>query len=62
MSVLANHGITLRGIAFDTMLGSYVLNAGGGSPRYGQAWPNVTSGTRRSTSRTSPAKARSSSP
>ncbi|MCB1791771.1 MAG: DNA polymerase I [Gammaproteobacteria bacterium] len=30
MSVLANHGITLRGIAFDTMLESYVLNAGGG--------------------------------
>jgi DNA polymerase-1 len=30
MSVLANHGITLRGVAFDTMLESYVLNAGGG--------------------------------
>jgi DNA polymerase I len=30
MSVLANHGITLRGIAFDTMLESYVLNAGVG--------------------------------
>jgi DNA polymerase-1 len=30
MSVLANHGITLRGIAYDTMLESYVLNAGGG--------------------------------
>jgi len=30
MSVLANHGITLRGIAFDTMLESYVLNAGAG--------------------------------
>jgi DNA polymerase-1 len=30
MSVLANHGIALRGIAFDTMLESYVLNAGGG--------------------------------
>ncbi|MCG6965309.1 MAG: DNA polymerase I [Chromatiaceae bacterium] len=30
MSVLANHGISLRGIAFDTMLESYVLNAGGG--------------------------------
>jgi len=29
-SVLANHGITLSGIAFDTMLESYVLNAGGG--------------------------------
>jgi len=29
-SVLANHGITLRGIAYDTMLESYVLNAGGG--------------------------------
>jgi DNA polymerase-1 len=29
-SVLANHGITLRGIAFDTMLESYVLNAGAG--------------------------------
>ena len=28
MSVLANHGIALRGIAFDTMLESYVLNAG----------------------------------
>jgi DNA polymerase-1 len=28
MSVLANHGITLRGIAFDTMLESYVLDAG----------------------------------
>jgi DNA polymerase-1 len=27
---LANHGITLRGIAYDTMLESYVLNAGGG--------------------------------
>ncbi|BFM13861.1 DNA polymerase I [Maricurvus nonylphenolicus] len=26
-SVLANHGITLRGIAFDTMLESYVLNS-----------------------------------
>jgi DNA polymerase-1 len=26
-SVLANHGITLRGIAFDTMLESYVLDA-----------------------------------
>ncbi len=30
MSVLANHGIALRGVAFDTMLESYVLNAGGG--------------------------------
>jgi DNA polymerase-1 len=30
MSVLANHGIGLRGIAYDTMLESYVLNAGGG--------------------------------
>ena len=30
MSVLANHGIELRGVAFDTMLESYVLNAGGG--------------------------------
>jgi DNA polymerase-1 len=30
MSVLANHGIALRGIAYDTMLESYVLNAGGG--------------------------------
>ena len=29
-SVLANHGIELRGIAYDTMLESYVLNAGGG--------------------------------
>ena len=29
-SVLANHNITLRGIAYDTMLESYVLNAGGG--------------------------------
>lgn len=28
-SVLANHGITLRGIAFDTMLESYVLDATG---------------------------------
>ncbi len=27
MSVLANHGITLRGIAHDTMLQSYVLNS-----------------------------------
>ncbi len=27
MSVLANHGITLRGIAFDTMLESYVLDS-----------------------------------
>ncbi len=30
MSVLANHGIELRGIAYDTMLESYVLNAGVG--------------------------------
>ncbi len=30
MSVLANHDIALQGIAFDTMLESYVLNAGGG--------------------------------
>ena len=30
MSVLANHGIALQGVAFDTMLESYVLNAGGG--------------------------------
>ena len=30
MSVLANHGIALRGIAFDTMLESYVLDAGVG--------------------------------
>ncbi len=30
MSVLANHAITLRGIAFDTMLESYVLNASAG--------------------------------
>ena len=30
MNVLANHDIALRGIAFDTMLESYVLNAGGG--------------------------------
>ena len=29
-SVLANHGIELRGIAYDTMLESYVLNAGTG--------------------------------
>ncbi len=29
MSVLARHGIELRGIAFDTMLESYVLNATG---------------------------------
>ena len=28
-SVLANHGITLRGIAFDTMLESYVLDSTG---------------------------------
>jgi len=28
-SVLANHGITLRGIAFDTMLESYVFNSAG---------------------------------
>lgn len=28
-SVFANHGITLRGIAFDTMLESYVLNSAG---------------------------------
>ena len=27
MSVLANHGVTLRGIAFDTMLESYVFNS-----------------------------------
>ncbi len=27
MSVLANHGVTLRGIAFDTMLESYVLDS-----------------------------------
>jgi DNA polymerase-1 len=27
MSVLARHGITLRGVAFDTMLESYVLNS-----------------------------------
>jgi len=27
MSVLANHGITLRGVAFDTMLESYVLDS-----------------------------------
>ena len=26
-SVLANHGITLRGIRFDTMLESYVLDS-----------------------------------
>ena len=30
ISVLANHGIALQGVAFDTMLESYVLNAGGG--------------------------------
>lgn len=30
MSVLAGHGIELRGIAFDTMLESYVLNSVGG--------------------------------
>jgi DNA polymerase-1 len=30
MSVLANHGIQLKGIAYDTMLESYVANAGGG--------------------------------
>ena len=30
MSVLANHDIELRGIAYDTMLESYVLNAGVG--------------------------------
>ncbi len=30
MSVLANHGIGLRGIAFDTMLESYVLDAAAG--------------------------------
>ncbi|GAB3111070.1 DNA polymerase I [Aestuariicella hydrocarbonica] len=29
MSVLANHGINLRGIAFDTMLESYVLDSAG---------------------------------
>lgn len=29
MSVLANHGITLRGIAHDTMIESYVLNSTG---------------------------------
>ncbi len=29
MSVLANHGIRLRGIAFDTMLESYVINSTG---------------------------------
>jgi DNA polymerase-1 len=27
MSVLANHGVTLRGVAFDTMLESYVLDS-----------------------------------
>ncbi|WKE65448.1 DNA polymerase I [Gallaecimonas kandeliae] len=30
MSVLANHGIALKGIAFDTMLESYVFNSVGG--------------------------------
>ena len=30
MSVLARHGIAMRGIAFDTMLESYVLNSVGG--------------------------------
>ena len=30
MSVLANHGIALRGVAYDTMLESYVLDAGAG--------------------------------
>jgi len=30
MSVLANHGIDLQGIAYDTMLESYVVNAAGG--------------------------------
>jgi DNA polymerase-1 len=30
MSVLANYGIQLKGIAYDTMLESYVANAGGG--------------------------------
>lgn len=29
MSVLANHGITMRGVAFDTMLESYVLDSVG---------------------------------
>ncbi len=29
MSVLANHGITLRGVAYDTMLESYVLDSAG---------------------------------
>jgi DNA polymerase-1 len=29
MSVLANHGIRLRGVAFDTMLESYVIDAAG---------------------------------
>ena len=29
MSVLARHGVTLRGVAFDTMLESYVLNSVG---------------------------------
>lgn len=30
ISVLANHGIALRGVAYDTMLESYVLDAGAG--------------------------------
>ena len=49
MSVLANHGITLRGIAFDTMLESYVLNAVVDATIW-TAWRSVTLGTRRSTS------------
>ncbi len=34
--VLQNYGIELRGIAFDTMLESYILNSVAGRQRYGQ--------------------------
>lgn len=34
MVVLANHGVTVRGLAFDTMVAAYLLGEGGGSEAY----------------------------
>ena len=54
--LLGRHGVTLRGVAFDAMLGSYCSTPRGramGCPRSRSS----TSGTRRSTSRASPARA-----
>jgi DNA polymerase-1 len=56
--VLSNHGITLRGVRFDSMPESYLWNSTATRHDMDPAAGTSTSASRRSTPKTSPAKAR----